>query len=216
MQMVEFVGLMSCTAKSSHVVALQDMCLAWEEKLQKDLVRDSSTKGGLLYPAANPIIKSQAGELHLNCSHAEAAARRCLAMPAGPYTVAEMEPRLETLPHGFIKHLRPAVLLSWVGQGSSGSPTVLSLQSLQTQNSLSLYLSVTKLNSILHVLFPKLYLFQPAQQQQPVLLPVAGAGAQRGEVSQWVCLTADGVTDCDTWSCCALGRVARVAPYSGM
>lgn len=163
MQMVEFVGLMSCIAKSSHGVALQDTCLAWQEKLQKDFLRDPSTERGLLYPAANPIVKSQAGELHLSCSHTEAAARCCLAMPAGPYTVAEMEPWLETLPHGFIKHPRPAVLLSRVGQGSSGRPTLLSLQSLQMQNSSSLCLSVTKLNSILHVFFPKLYLFQPAQ-----------------------------------------------------
>ena len=84
--MVKFVGLMNCIAKSSRGVALQGMCLSWEENLQKDFLRDPSTERGLLYPAANPIIKSQAGELYLNGSHAEAAARCCLAVPAGPYT----------------------------------------------------------------------------------------------------------------------------------
>lgn len=84
MQMVEFVGLVSCIAKSSHGVALQDTCLSWEKKLQKDFLRDPSTERGLLYPAANLIIMSQAGELHLSCSHAEGAAHRCLNVPTGP------------------------------------------------------------------------------------------------------------------------------------
>lgn len=86
MQMVKCVGLMSCIAKSSHGVPWQDRHLSWEEKLHKDFLRDPATERGLVYPAANPIINSQAGELHINCSHVEAAACCCLAMPASPYT----------------------------------------------------------------------------------------------------------------------------------
>lgn len=47
--------------------------------------KGSLHREGLLYPAANRILRSQAGELHLNCLHTEAAARCCLAVPAGPY-----------------------------------------------------------------------------------------------------------------------------------
>lgn len=86
MQMVKFVGLMSCIAKSSHDLALQDRHLSREDKLQKDFLRDPTAERGLLYSASNPIINSQAGELHINSSRVEAAACCCLAMPANPYT----------------------------------------------------------------------------------------------------------------------------------
>lgn len=55
----------------------------------------------------------------MNCMCADASAHCCLVMPVGPYT-------------GTVQFLKwdPAAVLSWVGQGCSGSAAVLSLQSL--------------------------------------------------------------------------------------